>query len=239
MSHDELRADLASYALGLLESGAVATLEAHLASCDECRQELAGHLETAAFLAESFAQIDPPAHLKAQILRQVQPPSAKISPRWPLLLAAAVFIALLFFGPILTLGHNQRDLTAQVEQARQEAGRLQKSLAAREAQLALFETATRIVPLEGEKSANVRLLVNPDGYGVLLGDLPRVPGNIYQVWLIAGKTPVSAGVFPSAPEQAGQMALSEPLQNYQMIAITLEKSEVIQSTSKPLWIGKI
>ncbi|HEX9935815.1 MAG TPA: anti-sigma factor [Longimicrobium sp.] len=53
MTHDDVRAALAAEALGALDGAEAAAVRAHLATCPECRRELASLEETAAALAHA------------------------------------------------------------------------------------------------------------------------------------------------------------------------------------------
>ena len=77
---------LALEALGALEAEDARALEAHLATCAECRAEMDGWRETAAALAYSAGPLEPSAGLRARILRNVRetqplPQSAKTTAR--------------------------------------------------------------------------------------------------------------------------------------------------------------
>ena len=62
-----------SYALGCLDPDEALQVEAHLAGCDTCRDELNSYRAAAAQLALAAPGAEPPAGLRAGILRSVQP----------------------------------------------------------------------------------------------------------------------------------------------------------------------
>jgi anti-sigma-K factor RskA len=69
VDHEAFAEALAIYALDALDSpGQRAALEAHLAECVTCRNELAMHRETAAAIGESVAPIVPPPELRERAL---------------------------------------------------------------------------------------------------------------------------------------------------------------------------
>jgi anti-sigma-K factor RskA len=78
ISHEEYKEMLAVHALGAHEAEEARSLEAHLATCDECQQEMLEWNETAAALAYSAGLAEPSAQLRARILEgaRAQPQSA-------------------------------------------------------------------------------------------------------------------------------------------------------------------
>ena len=56
-----------AYAVGALDDIERARFEAHLETCADCRQEVAGLLEATALLAETTA-VAPPAHVRDAVL---------------------------------------------------------------------------------------------------------------------------------------------------------------------------
>ena len=67
---------LAAEALGALDGAEARELEAHLATCEECRAELEAWQATAAELAYTAPLVEPPASLRARILKSVREDSA-------------------------------------------------------------------------------------------------------------------------------------------------------------------
>ncbi|HLW01766.1 MAG TPA: anti-sigma factor [Ktedonobacterales bacterium] len=60
-----------AYALGILEDGEVAQVEAHLAECQECQRLLRQARAVTALLALAPRQVQPPARLKQRILARI------------------------------------------------------------------------------------------------------------------------------------------------------------------------
>jgi anti-sigma-K factor RskA len=79
-SHDELRDDLAAYALGALEEGEADRLRAHLETCEECRHHLRWLEPAVELLPRTVEQLEPPPRLRDSLLETVQaesPPAAR------------------------------------------------------------------------------------------------------------------------------------------------------------------
>ena len=53
------------------------------------------------------------------------------------------------------------------------------------------------------------------------------PGEVYQVWLIQGSTPIPSGVFAAS---SARLALAADPANYQAVAITIEHGPLGNST---------
>ena len=81
--HERHRDDLAAYLLGALEPGEAATLERHLAGCEECRTELEWLRPTVQLLPESVERVEPAPRLRQNLMEQVraEAKSASTSPR--------------------------------------------------------------------------------------------------------------------------------------------------------------
>lgn len=81
MTHEEYKEMLAEYALGALDAGEANALEAHLATCADCRAELASWRDTAAVLAYSVPLVEPPTALRSRLLESVSALKATIPAR--------------------------------------------------------------------------------------------------------------------------------------------------------------
>jgi anti-sigma-K factor RskA len=70
--HQSRRDDLAAYLLGALEPGEAASLEQHLAGCEECRAELEWLRPAVQTLPEAVEPAEPPAGLRARIMGEIE-----------------------------------------------------------------------------------------------------------------------------------------------------------------------
>jgi anti-sigma-K factor RskA len=70
--HDRRHDELAAYLLGALEPGEAATVERHLAACEECREELGRLRPAVQLLPESVERVEPPPQLRQRLMEQVR-----------------------------------------------------------------------------------------------------------------------------------------------------------------------
>ncbi|HEX8493822.1 MAG TPA: anti-sigma factor [Pyrinomonadaceae bacterium] len=77
MTHEEYKEMLAEHALGALDAGEARALESHLATCADCRAELAQWLDTSAALAYSAPRVEPPPALRSRLLESIRTTQAK------------------------------------------------------------------------------------------------------------------------------------------------------------------
>ena len=77
MRHEEYKQLLALEAVGALGGGERASLDEHLGSCAECRDELRELADAAASLAYTVAPVAPPPGLRARLLEQVRAAGAR------------------------------------------------------------------------------------------------------------------------------------------------------------------
>jgi anti-sigma-K factor RskA len=83
-SHEELRGDLAAYALGALDQPEAERLRAHLEGCEECRHHLRWLEPAVELLPRTVEQLEPPARLRESLLETVRgeaAPAAREPPR--------------------------------------------------------------------------------------------------------------------------------------------------------------
>jgi hypothetical protein len=72
VNHDELRDDLAAYALDALDEPEAKRLRAHLEGCEECRRELRWLEPAVELLPRTVEQLEPPARLREALLETVR-----------------------------------------------------------------------------------------------------------------------------------------------------------------------
>jgi hypothetical protein len=200
--------DVAAYALDALDDGERRAVDAHLAGCEGCRDELAGHYETLALLAPEEA---PPPALWDRVVAGIAPPPARpvpdglVVPLRPepaapapvragagrrgapagwLAAAAAVIVALGIGGAVgYAAGSSgspgdRTDLAALAEAA---------------AELPDGQLATLTSP-GGDPVA--RVVADEDGAYLLLDGLENLPeGRAYQLWSLTESAPVSLGML--------------------------------------------
>jgi anti-sigma factor RsiW len=75
--HEEMRDDLAAYALGALDPGEAATVAEHLASCESCREYVRWLGPAVDLLPASVAQVEPPERLRESLMATVHAEAAE------------------------------------------------------------------------------------------------------------------------------------------------------------------
>jgi len=231
MSHTDYQELLSAYALDAIDPADGQALTEHLATCEECRDELIALRETGSLLAYGSPAAVPGDHVRAQILKQVraeavssQPAQVvqmpqRAKPVWANLLrmaAAIAFIALLA-GVVVLWRERQRDRDLMARQ--QEALTLLNSNAATMIQLSGTPTAP---------GARATLVFDKEsGRAVLMtAGLPTPAADkAYEVWFIPkGRSPMPGKVF--SVDSSGHAMITDQMpseaMNGAVIAITVE-----------------
>jgi anti-sigma-K factor RskA len=205
---------VAAYALGALDDEERQAFDAHLESCERCREEavaLAGAASALAYAPEGPA---PPEALRGRILeaaraergaKVIQLPRVR-RPIWIASVAAAACLAI-GLGLWATLGTSNAPGRAQTVAL---AGRV----------------GTLSVGGSGRATMAVR-------------DLASLPGgSFYQVWVIPqGKQPVADVGFRREP--SGGVVLTRKISPGDTVAVTVEHKRVTAPTSKPIITASI
>ncbi|MGH9381137.1 MAG: anti-sigma factor [Thermoanaerobaculia bacterium] len=224
--HPERREELLTfYALEALEGEERIEAEALLASSSEARQELEELRRDLGVLALAPGAVAPPRALRGRLLQELEArrsPSRRL-PAPSLWLAAASVILCVLGGMWLYGLSESRGL-------RQERDRLARELTAAEGrmqslldrQIALVrEIETLKAPgsrhvllagLDAAPRATGRTVIRANGTSARFYafDLPALPtSQDYQLWLIAGGKPVSAGVFQVDQRGAAELEIAE------------------------------
>ena len=207
-----------AYALDALTEVERAGFARHVAGCAACATEVAELTETAARLGAATAQTPPPG-LRAAVLEQIsrtrqvsdaQPTRAArsdVAQRWrrrSLTAAAAAVVAVAGLGTVWAVEENRlgqaRDQVA-AQQAQQE--RVNAVLTAGDVRVHTTTTSS---------GGRLTVAVSPsqnEGV-VVMSDMPAPPpGKAYQLWLIQGSSPTSAGVM-AAGARGGTALLDRP-----------------------------
>jgi anti-sigma-K factor RskA len=245
VTHQELRDLLPAYALDALAPEEAREVEVHLATCETCPGELRTLRQVAAELGEAVTESTPPAGLRAAVLEAIRPqpvagaePPVRLGRRqllfprgWAVGLAAAAAVVVALAGMGISVNRRLSDL--------------QERLAAQEAALALLTSpAAKTTVLAGTVPANVRFVYDPaGGRGALVVADLRDPGVnlVYQLWLIGGEEPVSAGVFRPVSGRPVIVPIATEFQRYRAVAISVERAPrgARQPTTTPILSGAI
>ena len=236
MNHEPYSELAAAYALGVLEGEERSRFEAHLRDgCRECETALLEYGESLGALAAELPPAVPPPSVKTALLARIdadaRPARALDLPRprrgvwwlgWAGALAGALVVGYLGW----TIHAFDRELarrTAEVAALKAQVARQQQLLTL------LRAPDTQVVALGGltpspKATGRIWWHWNAGGFFVAHG-LPAAPsGKTYQLWAIAGRTPVSAGVFDLDPKGSGALQV-QPLpgvEKVEMFAVTLE-----------------
>ena len=219
LSEQEVDDLLGAYALGALAGPDLERVRDHLAGCDQHARAAAELKRVTPALGLSVADREPSPMLKGRILEALQSP-AQIAPRrqqrpWIWVAAATAAIVLLAAG----IG----------------IGRLSAP------QPAPVQVTTWIIHGNAQAPAAVARLVyfNRDHRAVveITGLRPLSAGQVYEMWLFRGASPVDSGVA-QAPSGTVVAQLGD-LANYSQFAVTVEFGEQPQPTSSPILIGKL
>lgn len=213
---------VAPYALDSLGDEEERGFEQHLATCERCREELAGLREAAASLAYGVAGPEPPTALKERILTQARAerPNVTALPRrrrgWTASLAAAAALAAavaLGFGVWSATRPATRDSFSAV----------------------LAQPGARLVPLDGRGA----VAVAPDGTAALAFTVPPAPaGKAYEAWVIQGGTPKPAGLFEGG-DGTSVLDIEQPVRRGAVVAVTLERDGgAKRPTQTPLAVSR-
>ncbi len=184
MSAENRHALTGAYALDALEPAECAAFEAHLATCRDCRDEVAGMLEAAARLGQAAA-VPPPPGLRERVLAQAaatpQVPAsldafrASRVPswrRWPAAVAAAV---------VLVVG-GVAGGTAVVREIRAD-----QAAAAAQAHMMRIATAPDAVSHDIALGTSHVVMSKAMSAAALVGEdvpMPVRAGMAYQLWMV-------------------------------------------------------
>jgi anti-sigma-K factor RskA len=234
---DEARDLLAAYALNALPADEAREVEAHVRASDALQRELAAFQDVAATLATGVPAVDPPASLRARIMaaiepqaitprvsepRAIEPPGRVVAfPRvWAMGFAAAAALAVVLAGVAVSLTQRVAALNRQMTALTERLGTQEQVLAL------LANPSTKTAALSGRVQARVRFVYDPERrQGALVVTDLDDPGSefVYQLWLVAGQQPESAGVFRPTPGRPIIVPVAADFARYQVVAISVER----------------
>ncbi len=230
-----------AYALDCLDPEDKQIAETHLATCAECRAELAAYRTIVADLALGVPELEPPAGLKQQILNQAggQKMTRIASPGFfarlgqPIQQVLAALsrspgFALASLALVIVLAAGNLLLFNQVSQHNQ-------------AQLDGLRTIT-LSGTENSPGASGLIVISKDGqYGTLVADglTELTPDQAYQLWLIRDGKRDNGGIFTVDHDGYGGLWVEspQPLGNYQAFGITIEPAGGSPGPTGPKVLG--
>lgn len=218
MEHEDVHGLTAAYALDALDKADEREYEEHLRTCERCRDELAALREAASSLAYAVDAPAPPAALRGRILEQARAEPTNVIPfrrrRWTApvatVAAAAAVVAVALGAWAFSLRDDLDETRAALEREREVAA----LIARRDA---------RSLDLAG---ADGRLVVASGGEAALLvAGLDEAPdAQRYEMWVIRGGRPESAGTF-DVEEGHATVRLGRDVSPGSTFAVTLEPED--------------
>jgi anti-sigma-K factor RskA len=213
--HDDTDATidlLTAYALDALEPDEVAQVVALLEERPELRGTLAELRAAAGRLPYALPEAEPPPELRQRVLDYATGRAAPTRPA-PAGIATRARVWLLSLGGIAAAALLAAAIGwAQATGAQTELARVRAELdAARLEQQQVAEVLSRaetMAALTGSEGSGA-ILRTPQGQALLAARLPPLqPGRVYQLWMIQGDTPASAGTFTVSEQGHGVLALA-------------------------------
>ena len=223
-THDELVVLAPAYALGALEADERRAFESHLAQCEICASEVRSLGRVTAGLAQSVPLVTPRDALRDRVLLAVGARDARVHEshtrsrsvmvQW-LAYAACVAVATAAVLYAMNLRTRVENLEARLEVAQTRLAAADRAMV--DARRVAFETQSAMAVLAAADLTRVDLMGAPaapqasgralwsrqSGMVFAASNLPPLEaGKIYQVWLVAGGPPVSAGLV--APDENGR-----------------------------------
>jgi len=263
-AHDELVSLAPAYVLGALEPDERRAFERHLETCEICAGEVQALGRVTAGLAQSVPLVTPRPELRSRVLDAIAPSHVRpmkdvVTPRWTMgnWLAYAALVALVTGMSLYAINLRSRieSLEARLEQA--SVRLLAADRAVADAQRVSFEMQSAMAVLTAPDLVRVELKGAPaapqaigralwsrqSGMVFTAANMPPLPaGRVYQVWLVAGAAPVSAGLI--APDDMGRSSgvfrtapdVGAPV----MVAVTIEPAGGVPAPTGAFYlIGKI
>jgi anti-sigma factor RsiW len=202
---DDHRELTAAYALDALDAQERDRYEDHLATCEECREELASFWAVSGALAQAAGGPAPPPALRERILEQARSERPNVIPlRRRVALSPAAGIAAVAATLALGLGLWGTSLSRELDDRKDELAVLGDPNAQ------VFETA----------NGEANLVVTPTGAAALVVRrlAPAPEGKDYEIWVFENGVPQRAGLF----ERPGIAVLERRVAPGQMVAVTVE-----------------
>jgi anti-sigma-K factor RskA len=219
LANDALHDLTPGYALDALDESERAEYEAHLATCEQCRDELARMQDTVGALAYAVHSPAPPPELRSRIVGQARAERGNVVPLRPrrrltyalgAVAAAAAVVA-------LAVGLWANSLSNDLDE--------QRSVVS-----ILADPQARQVPMQGGEG---RIVVTDSGDAALVTAVPGAPtGKTYEVWVFEGDTPKPAGTF-DGDKAHDVVRLTRPVPPGAKVAVTVEAAGGVDAPTSP------
>jgi len=224
-AHSDMKGDAAAYVLGTLDPEDRAAFVLHLAGCEECTAEVRALRGVTDVLARAVPQRTPRPELRLRVLASLpgkQTASASVPSRvtassrnW-LPLAATLALAIGTVVYATRLQTRVADLETRLERAIAQASQADQAVADARRVSSELQSAMGVlaapdlvrIDLAGQPTAPTAsaraLWSRARGMVFTASNLPPLPeGRVYQVWVVTGQAPVSAGLLMPDPAGGG------------------------------------
>jgi len=240
--HAAMLDDVAVYALGALPAPEAERIHAHIATCEECRDEYQALAPAALALAHDTPDAEPSVLLKARLMRQVRgeaPARTATTSRplvWPAYLVAAACFIIAVFSSLsnLSLMQQLKSSQTQLAQESRNASGLARNLADEKTMVAeLAEPAAQRYNVNDGQVVRV----NNHLY-ITLHDLAAPPrGKVYQAWTLPKGSKTMAPSVTFVPNAQGVAVIAVPAdaRETDAVAVSVEPEGGSKApTSKPV-----
>lgn len=256
--HPDVKGNAAAYVLGCLEADERATFEAHLSTCEECADEVRALRRVTGLLAYAVPSRTPRPDLRARVLAAFggftapAPSSRSTSSVRSWLPLAALFVLTVGIGIYAArLQSRVADLEGRLEQALVQAAAADRLVADSRRVSAELQSAMAVlgapdlarIDLAGQPAApqaSARALWSRTrGMVFTASNLPALPpGRVYQVWVVTGPAPVSAGLLTPDASGGGMTYYNTPpdIPAPTAVAVTIEPAGGVPSPTGAFYL---
>jgi anti-sigma-K factor RskA len=221
-----------AFVLGALDPDEALRVGEHVAACPTCRAEADAFRATLDVLPYAVPQLDPPSHVKQQILAriaashsQIWPGATTGRPRWLFGLSLGALLLVLAFGYMMA------DARSRLAQSQRQLDALRRQATA-DNQMASFIMAPQTVARQlagADRRASAMIYMQPGSSQAVLvmRGMPKLaPGKIYQFWLAKASAYEPAKTFDVDEHGAASLMIAAPapLNQYAQVMVTIEQS---------------
>jgi anti-sigma-K factor RskA len=213
---------LAAYALDALPSDELIAIGTHLAACPDCQREVASFRAVGEYLPHGLALAEPPSGLRERVIARAQ-----ATPQNAAAAAASRTVRTKAPSPLMRLPWLRR-LTPFAVAFALVAGVLFGRYWPTETPSLVEEPGVQSVALtgDGQGTGTFAVAANSNRAQLQVTGLPPLPaGQVYQLWLLDGDTPISVGTFSVDAQGRGRLEFNGLAwsSGYQTVAITTEE----------------
>ena len=236
---------IGAYVLDALAPEERRAFERHLETCSACRSEAQKLRQVVDVLPLAVEQVEPPTSLGDRIRAAVEAETPALhvvqgtaSPRHRRFSTGQKLLALAAAILIVALGAWNVRLQQQLHE-RDTALAFQRQVAAAIASGAAVSRLPGTGPAPRASAALVQPANGKPAYLLVQGLRPPPSNKLYEVWLIRGTVPHSAGTFRAQGSAPHVVQLPVASTGYSLAAVTIEPGLMSQPTGPKVLVGKI